>query len=288
VKSIGLSGLVNKARRFITQPASVQDDVTKDPGKLSETLRQMTQRLNKLEAASPPEATEFEIVCGQGGSLVELFHNFKGPVRWYVVAWLNTDNVAYPHLGPQLAQDASSTPTSLFLRSYSPGRAVVRVEPSQAYLDNGIVIVQKPPLQMLAAQFTTTSATAVDTGLQVSADAGELWLVEYWGYSKCSTVNGTRYAVTAPAGATGTGWLDSSSANFAVANWFYLDLTISTLSAGCHIGANNNFRRDSIVYRVKMGSTPGDIKIQFASVTGGNTSDIALGSGARFTRMTEV
>ncbi len=126
-----VSGLIGKVRRNVVQAASVGDqkDVTKE-------LRQAVLRINRLEAAQAPEATEFEVVVSTAGALVELVHKFNGPVRWYVVAWCTAAGAGAPTAaGVSLVQDASSTTDTLFLRSYVAGKAVVRVEPSQSMIE---------------------------------------------------------------------------------------------------------------------------------------------------------
>ncbi len=139
-----VNSVLAKARRGLSQSVSIQDHDIKDAGKLAETLRQMMTRVNKLESQAGPEATEFEVNVSTSGALVELRHDFKCPVRWWVTAWLQTSGVGYPTSGPSLAEDSSSTATSLFLRSYVAGRAVVRVEPAQAYLEPGIIVAGTP------------------------------------------------------------------------------------------------------------------------------------------------
>jgi hypothetical protein len=281
-----VNSIVGKTRRAVTQPASTQDMDPKDPAKLSETIRQLTARLNRVEAQLQPEATEFEVVCGSAGALIELCHGFKGPVRWYVVCWIQADGASYPAYSHILAQDSSSTSTSLFLRSYAPGRAVIRVERSQHYIDDGNVVANKYSEQLLSATFQTTAATAQTTSLSVTVNPGELWRVEYWGYSRCSTVNGTKYALLVPSGTAG-GWLDSSTVNVAVANWTTQDMTANTLSTALHAGATNAFRRDQMVMWVRVGATGGTLAIQFCSATAGDTSQLQINSMARFTRIAE-
>lgn len=130
--------LLGKTRRAVAQPASVQDPDVKDPAKIGEALRQLTARLNKLEAAAQPEPTEFEVDLLDTGALVELPHGFKTrQVRWSVVGWFCRVGGVSPTQPPNLVYDGSSSPTSLFLRSYVAGRAIVRVEPSQSFLDTG-------------------------------------------------------------------------------------------------------------------------------------------------------
>ncbi len=140
-----VNNLIAKARRGLSQAVSIQDEDIKEPTRLAETIRQMMLRVNKLEAQQVPEATEFELVVGTAGALSELPHNFNTAVRWWVTSWLQASGVAYPVSGPSLAEDSTSTANTLFLRSYVAGRAVVRVEPSQAYLDPGVIVTASPP-----------------------------------------------------------------------------------------------------------------------------------------------
>ncbi len=133
------NSLVGKARRAVSQAASVhmQTDEDKAPnlGEVAKVLRQMMLRVNKLEAALGPEPTEFEVVVSTGGALVELVHNFNGPVRWWVTAWSGGPTIAGPVASHSLVQDTTSTSKVLFLRSYVAGKAVVRVELSQSYIE---------------------------------------------------------------------------------------------------------------------------------------------------------
>ena len=133
-----VNSVVGKTRQAVAQTASVQDLDVKDPENIGEQLRQLTARLNKLEAAAQPEATEFEVDLGDSGALVELPHSLKTrQVRWSVVGWFCKVGGVSPAAPPNLVYDPSSTPTSLFLRSYVAGRGIIRVEPSQNFLDTG-------------------------------------------------------------------------------------------------------------------------------------------------------
>ncbi len=128
-----VTGLVAKARRAVTQAASVSDE--KD---VVEQLRQTMLRVNKLEAAQAPEAIEFEVNCGTlgfPGGILELVHDFNSPVRWYVVTWCNQNGGATVTATHRIVQSSLSTANTLVLRSYVDGKAVIRVEPSQAMIE---------------------------------------------------------------------------------------------------------------------------------------------------------
>lgn len=155
---------LGKTRRSVAQSASVEDLDVKDPAKVGEALRQLTARLNKLEAAAQPEATEFEVDLLDTGALVELPHGFKTrQVRWTVVGWFCKVGGVSPVQPPNLVYDGSSTTTSLFLRSYVAGRAIIRVEPSQAFLDTGntidVVDTQAFPRNPFGKQRVKTTIT---------------------------------------------------------------------------------------------------------------------------------
>lgn len=135
-----------RARRAVSQglsfsPDTKTVDMEKDPGQVVEALRQVMVRVNKLEAAAQPEGTEFEVQLTDSGGLVELPHGLKTTaVRWYVVGWFCGAARVSPNLQPNLVYDPLSTPTSLFLRSYVAGRAIIRVEPSQSAVEPGQTI----------------------------------------------------------------------------------------------------------------------------------------------------
>jgi hypothetical protein len=130
-------GTVSKARRAVSQGLSLgighkTNDKEMDAAKLAEQLRQVMTRLNLLESQSSGEPVEFEVVVGDHGARVELVHNLSGPVRWYVTSWLSA--ASQPTAGHSLVQDQSSTANTLYLLSYTAGRAVIRVEPSKFYI----------------------------------------------------------------------------------------------------------------------------------------------------------
>lgn len=122
-------GNLKKGRRSVSKPSSVSEQEVSDPVKLAEMLRQLSLRVQELEARLPQEAVEFErdITGTTAGGVVHRFdHNLGVPVRWYVVHWSGS---AVVH--PALVYSATSTDKSLVLTSYSAGRVVLRIEPSQ-------------------------------------------------------------------------------------------------------------------------------------------------------------
>ncbi len=140
----------------------------------------------------------------------------------------------------------------------------------------------------LAADFTTTDATAQSTHLTFPVKAGEVWDVEYWGNAGCSNTNGMAYAIGAPTGSTASGWIETSSTNTSVTNWLTLQITaIDTLSAACHAGASNAGRPDRINVRVIAGAD-GAVTLKAASITAASTTTIAALAYLRATKAVKV
>lgn len=136
-----VKGVLGKTRMSVTQAVSTVP--TADPTDNESTIdnvvravRRLGLRITKLEGLVQVEPTEFEVVLGTGGALSELYHNYNGPVRYWVTTWMQLpDNGTAPTTAPVLVRDTSSTFKSLFLKSYVAGRAVIRVEPSTYDLD---------------------------------------------------------------------------------------------------------------------------------------------------------
>ncbi len=136
MRFIGIDTLVQKARRFVSKPSTIQDEEVKDAAKLANILRATLQRLSDLEARVPGEGADFEVATNAIGDPVTLAHNLAGPVRWWVVGWTRPVALgSYPSTAPILVQDASSDANNLVLKSYTAGRAVVRVEPANGTME---------------------------------------------------------------------------------------------------------------------------------------------------------
>lgn len=134
-----VNGVLGKSRRAVSQALSIgvgsgsEDKSDVSTAQLAETLRQVMLRLNKLEAESNPPAVEFEVTVASGGAVVELRHELNGPVRWWVVKWMKTVSSA----GHSLYEDPTSDQDTLRLKSFISGRAVIRIELSQNYVEPG-------------------------------------------------------------------------------------------------------------------------------------------------------
>lgn len=279
MRFISKTGLVAKFRRFVSQASNVQESDVKDTTKLADLLRSVMRRVSDVEARLPPEAVEFEVDCPATGT-VSISHNFGTAVRWYVTTWTQTDNVAYPEAGAELVQDATSSANTLVLRSYRAGRAVVRVEQSQAVLDPGITVAPATvyPTQFklaLTAQQATTSLTEVPLpGMEFTGQAGETWDVKFFCNASSSSAAGMKFSVIAPGGSTVNGEHYSGAGFTGAAS--QLITAPNTLGTTVHAVAGG-FRGDIIAVRVTLAST-GPVGIGFAKTTSGTATIAALAS----------
>lgn len=123
-------GNLKGSRRFVSGAANVQDEEVKDPVKLAEILRNLMRRISDAESSISPEAQEYELEVGTAGLLTSINHNLNCSVRYTVVFWTKTRSGGYPTAGPALVAQETSTDNTLDLRSYSAGRAIIRIEPS--------------------------------------------------------------------------------------------------------------------------------------------------------------
>lgn len=229
-----VNGVLAKARRGVSQATSVGNSFGNEggsdepsPADTAKALRQLMARVNKLESASVPEATEFEVVVGINGAVTELQHNFKGPVRWWVTGWLSTSGSAYPVKHASLVEDSTSTQTVLRLRSYVGGRAVIRVEPSQAYVEPGIIVAGPTANFVAGATYTAaavsgmrlTLTTAVPvTSADVTA-AATLYLTPYLSGQIRLYYGGEWILVTSPEVSLAVGTLTTATNYDVFAYW---------------------------------------------------------------------
>lgn len=181
MRFVNVNGVLQKARRYVSGGGAVQEEEVKSPAKLAEILRQLQRRMADVEALTPPEPIEFEVNVAGGGAITSILHGFNSAVRWFVVQWTQVGGTAGPIRGPQLVQDASSTSTTLSLRSYVPGKAIVRVEPAFADVDPGITVSASnmaPKFAALAADVTCGGAGAyvdlMSTTVTTAAEASNL------------------------------------------------------------------------------------------------------------------
>lgn len=287
MKLITASGVIARARRFLSSQGSVDNPENASPDQLAKTIRLMSQRISELEARIGPEAVDFEVNLGTGGALTSILHRFSSPVRWWVVTWLQKDGVAYPVDNPSIVQDATSTNDILVLRSYNAGRAIIRVEPASAGVNPGVTVASSPDnvRLALASNFTTTSVTAVDTNLKFPVKAGEVWWFSYVGGAGDSAVGGMKYAIGAPVGSTVDAWHLGSGAVITTRVYAQF-LAINTLGSVVHNVAGGE-RDDKIEGVVKV-AIDGNISIQAATVTAATTATIYAKSSLIANRVSEV
>lgn len=125
MKFVDSAGTLGKGRRNPSGSVFISDDEVADKHKLAEIIRALGRRVSELEARTPPEAVEFEVITPAAG-YVTITHGMGTVVRWYIVDWLPTSLGTAPSL-----ELFSTTSDSITLYSASGGVAVVRVEQSQ-------------------------------------------------------------------------------------------------------------------------------------------------------------
>ncbi len=137
MRFIGITGVIAKAKRFVSTAESIFESDVQDDNKLVSLLRNVLLRVAEVESKIPPEGMEFEVAVGDMEALVSFNHNLNCQVRWWVTCWTRpVSQGAYPTAAPVLVQDASSTANTLVLRSSVIGRAVVRIEPSFGVMES--------------------------------------------------------------------------------------------------------------------------------------------------------
>lgn len=130
MRFVSRTGVTRGARRALSGSDNLHESETDSPIKLTQFLRQMLRRIAGVEARTPPEGIDFEVVVGGAGAAITLTHSLKSAVRWYVVEWTRSPGGVYPSTGPSLVRSALSDESRLVLLSFASGRAVVRVEPA--------------------------------------------------------------------------------------------------------------------------------------------------------------
>ena len=95
MKFFDRSGTLGKGRRNASGADNISKEDIDDPKRLSDIVRGIMRRLSVVEAASPPEATEFEVDCSRNGTIT-LNHGFGCPVRYSVVHWTRREGEYAP------------------------------------------------------------------------------------------------------------------------------------------------------------------------------------------------
>lgn len=126
MKSVRLDGQVVRARRKVYSSDAVMEEDASNPGRIADLLRVAMQRISELEARLADEGIEFEANVGAAGALSRFEHGFGKSVRFWPVYWSGAT------AAPILARSSDSTDNTLVLASYTAGRVVIRIEPSDA------------------------------------------------------------------------------------------------------------------------------------------------------------
>jgi hypothetical protein len=107
------------AREVLTE-ADVQD-----AAKLTRLLVRLLSDVAGLLRRANPSRIDFEdFPVSTAGAAVQLQHNMRGRVRWWIVGWQSSGTAA-----PVLKEDTTATDANtLVLLSYVAGTATVRVE----------------------------------------------------------------------------------------------------------------------------------------------------------------
>lgn len=139
----------------------------------------------------------------------------------------------------------------------------------------------------LAADFTTSSTTAVSTNLSFPIGANQSYVVIISGHcSKATTNSGLRMAIDAPSGSTITGTEYRALASYSTALTNGEISAINTLGMiqATGIGVKVPFR---IEFTITTSSTPGNVTLQGATVTS-NTMTIYAGARMSYSKSRPV
>jgi hypothetical protein len=135
----------------------------------------------------------------------------------------------------------------------------------------------------LISNATTSSTTAVGTGLRFQIGANQTFIVMIDGTaSKATTNTGLQLAIGAPSGCTIKGYAQQGTATLSTAMTNSLITAINTLgnTFATGIGVEVPFRQ---VFTVTNGANAGTIELQFATVTS-NVATIFAGTNMRWQR----
>ncbi len=131
--------------------------------------------------------------------------------------------------------------------------------------------------QKLNANATTSAIAATNTNLSFAMAANEIWEVEFQGTAQCSSTGGTKYAISAPTGATVEGWIVSSTSAILTKSEQRLT-AINTLSATALHTVATTPGSDVVKFTITNGSTAGNCVLQIASVISGQMTTLFAGS----------
>ena len=187
------------------------------------------------------------------------------------------------------AAGAATTVGSASLYSYVQGYGVfltsAAVPSTLSDGPSGVTAGLLTVAQSLAADFTTTLATATALNLTFTGNDTETWELEFWATAS-NPSGGIKWSIIAPVGSTVEGWLDSvtttvttlSRQRFTAVN----TLNTTATNTGASVAAPTMIRARVVV------SGSGAISIGVASVTAGQTSTVRAGSSLIARRVTAL
>jgi hypothetical protein len=142
-------------------------------------------------------------------------------------------------------------------------------------------------IKSLLNNATTTIATNTDTSLSVPVLANEVWVLEFYGTAQCSSTGGSKYQVSAPTGSVVEGFLQGTTTSANTPSNQRIS-AINTLNSTVLHTVATTPAPDTILVRVKVGATAGNIAIGFASGVAAQTTTIFAGAFIRAYKTVEV
>jgi polygalacturonase len=136
------------------------------------------------------------------------------------------------------------------------------------------------PALQLSSNVTTNVTTRTSTNLSFPIRPSEQWYVECNIVAQCSSTGGVKYAINAPTGTTVEGGAEGVVAGSTSTTRVRISAIDTLTSNAMHTTANVPLA-DTIRVFIKGSTTAGNVTLQFASTTAGQTSTILAGSTMR-------
>lgn len=199
----------------------------------------------------------------------------------------------YDVLAIALAQSAialGSTAWNLFLygASFQVQASMPNVYDTSSTITTDLTEVS----ETLQSNFTDTSGTVANTTLTFPMGASEIWEVECYGNSKAVTSGGVKFRFTVPTNAIYEASVDGVAATLTARNATVLSGTAAagvTATSGAFTSGNNI--PGPVIMRMRIkgdGVNAGNVTLQAAAVTAGQTATVFAGFYMRAHRVTEV
>lgn len=127
----------------------------------------------------------------------------------------------------------------------------------------------------IASDSTTTSTTSATVAATPSLAANSSWTFDYYLRVGCSGSGGMKFSINTPAGAVVRGVIEGMTTATAQATIIH-DGNALTTTNFCTVASENGWVH--IHVSVLMGATAGNVTLNFASATSGQTSTVKAGS----------